>query len=54
MINQQIDDCKLALETYKESASFGALTKQLNKVLEQKHLEIKQRKKRKYLRDTND
>lgn len=52
-INKQIAECKNILEGYKDSVSFTTLTNQLNKVLEQKDIEIKQRKKRKYLRDTN-
>ena len=53
-INKQISECKTLLEGYKDSPSFVTLTNQLNKVLEQKDMEIKQRKKRKYLRDTHD
>lgn len=54
MINQQIAECKTILDPFKETAPFSSLTQQLNKVLEQKDVELKQRKKRKYLRDTND
>lgn len=54
IINQHITECKSTLEPFKDTAPFTTLTKQLNKVLEQKDIEIKQRKKRKYLRDTND
>lgn len=54
MINQQITECKNILEPFKDTAPFITLTKQLNKVLEQKDIELKQRKKRKYLRDSND
>lgn len=54
MINQQITECKIALEVHKDTPSFATLTNQLNKVLERKDIEIKQRKRRKYLRDTNN
>ena len=47
-------ECKTSLESHKDTPSFATLTSQLNKVLEHKDLEIKQRKRRKYSRDTND
>lgn len=53
-INKPIVECKAQLEPHKESAQFTTLTQQLNRVLGQKDHELKQRKKKKYLRDTND
>lgn len=53
MINQQIAEYKNALEAYKDTPAFTTLTIQLNRVLEKKDIDIKQRKRRKYLRDTN-
>lgn len=53
-INKEIAECKVSLEIFKDTPPFESLTSQLNKVLEHKDVEIKQRKKRKYWRDTND
>lgn len=54
VINQQLAEFKDKLQSHKESPQFTALTSQLNRVLEQKYIEVKQKKKKKYARDLND
>lgn len=54
VINQQLAKFKDKLQSHKESPQFTALTSQLNRVLEQKYIEVKQKKKKKYARDLND